>query len=363
MRRKPDYTFLVLVGVLLLVGLLVLSSASSPTGLDRFGDSYYFVRRQLLYGVLPGVAGLLLLSRMDYRKWKGGTWVFLGVTLLLLLLVFIPGLGASFGRTRNWILAGGVSLQPAELAKLSFIAFLASYFGARHPDALTLRALIPTACGALAVFALIALEPDVGMLMIFFFIAAALAMAAGLPWKALAGGFAAAGAAIFALIKVAPYRAARLTAFLHPELDPLGIGYHINQAFLAIGSGGLWGVGLGRSRQKFQYLPEVTADSIFAVLAEEFGLIFTLLCVALMVALFLRGVHIARNATDRFGQLLVVGVIAWFALQSFINIGAMVGLLPLTGIPLPFVSHGGTALASALWGAGIVLSVSKYARE
>lgn len=363
MRRKPDYTFLILVGVLTVAGLLVLSSASSPAGLDRFGDSYYFVKRQLLFGFLPGLAGLAFFTRIDYRKMRGWTWIFLSATLLLLALVFIPGLGASFGRTQSWILLGGVSLQPAELAKLAFIGFLAAYFGQIAPRELAWRKLLPPALATLAVMALIARQPDVGTLILFFMIAIVLAAVSGVGWRYLLAVCLAAAAGIVAMVKAAPYRAARITAFLHPELDPQGIGYHINQAFLAIGSGGFWGMGLGHSRQKFQYLPEVTADSIFAVLGEELGFALTTVFVVLLACILLRGVRIARRASDRFGRLLVVGIVAWLSLQSFINIGAMAGLLPLTGLPLPFVSHGGTALAAALWGVGAVLSVSRYSKE
>lgn len=161
------------------------------------------------------------------------------------------------------------------------------------------------------------------------------------------------------MIWAAPYRAARFTTFLHPELDPLGQGYHINQAFLAIGSGGFFGLGLGHSQQKFAYLPEVHADSIYAVMAEELGFFVTVAFLFLLMYMALRGFSIAKNAPDDFGKLLVSGIIAWFMIQSFLNIGAMVGLLPLTGVPLPFVSHGGTALMVALAAVGIVLNVSK----
>jgi len=165
--------------------------------------------------------------------------------------------------------------------------------------------------------------------------------------------------AFISLLLVAPYRVQRLTTFLHPELDPKGVGYQTNQAFLAIGSGGLFGVGLGQSRQKFQYLPEVHADSIFAVIAEEMGFFVSVFLVLLITFLGLRGLKIAKRAPDQFGRLLVSGIVVWFMWQSFLNIGSMAGVLPLTGVPLPFVSHGGTALTVALMGAGVVLGVSK----
>jgi len=162
---------------------------------------------------------------------------------------------------------------------------------------------------------------------------------------------------------MAPYRAARLMTFLHPELDPQGIGYHINQAFLAIGSGGFWGRGFGMSRQKFQYLPEVAGDSIFAIIAEELGFFFGFILVFAYLYLMYRGFKIAQKAPDNFAKLLVVGVISWILIQSFVNIGAMVGLLPLTGVPLPFISYGGTAMAVLMGACGIVINISRQIRE
>ena len=164
---------------------------------------------------------------------------------------------------------------------------------------------------------------------------------------------------LVAMIFAAPYRMQRLTVFLHPELDPQGVGYHINQAFLAVGSGGFWGLGLGNSLQKYQYLPEVSADSVYAVMAEELGFLFSAGLIILILAVVWRGLKIAKNTEDDFGKLLVVGIITWLAWQSFLNIGAMVGIMPLTGVPLPFVSHGGSALMTTLAAAGIVANVSK----
>jgi cell division protein FtsW len=206
----------------------------------------------------------------------------------------------------------------------------------------------------------VVLQPDIGTVAILFSIVFGMLFLAGAKYLHM-GSLAALGlVGLILMVMIAPYRAARLTTFLHPELDPQGIGYHINQAFLAVGSGGIFGLGLGHSRQKFQYLPEVHADSIFAVIAEEMGFLFVTALVVLFVLIALRGLMIAKSAPDKFAKLLVAGIITWLMVQSFLNIGAMVGLLPLTGVPLPFISHGGTALMVAMAAGGILINVSRH---
>jgi len=196
-----------------------------------------------------------------------------------------------------------------------------------------------------------------------FVIVFGMLFAAGAKMSHLSGLMACAVIAFFILIFIAPYRAARFTTFLHPELDPQGIGYHINQAFLAVGSGGWLGQGLGGSKQKFQYLPEVHADSVFAIIAEEMGFIVTAGLIFLLLLIARRVLHVAGHAPDDFGRLLVVGIIIWLMAQSFFNIGAMLGLMPITGVPLPFISHGGTALALAMASVGVLVNVSKHASD
>jgi len=220
--------------------------------------------------------------------------------------------------------------------------------------------LLPVLFFVLPLLVLVLLQPDLGTLSILVMIILAMLYLAEVPRKYLAV-MGLIGAVVMAgMIFAAPYRLQRLSTFLHPELDPQGVGYHINQAFLAVGSGGVWGLGLGHSRQKFQYLPEVSADSIFAVIAEETGFIFSAGLVILILLIGWRGLKIAKKAPDEFSTLLVAGVMVWFVWQSFLNIGAMVGVLPLTGVPLPFVSHGGSAMLVALLAVGMVASVSKH---
>jgi cell division protein FtsW len=364
MRRTyhpPDYRFLGAVLVLLFFGIVILTSASSVVALQKFDDSYFFVKRQLLFGVLPGIVAMYIFAKLDYHVMKKLSFIIFVGVIGLLLLPFIPGIGTSLGTAaKSWIAIGAYSLQPAEFAKLGIIIFLAAYMSQIGSKIRNIKEGFLVALGlGMVPICLVILQPDIGTVSILFAVLYAMLFFGQAKYRhllllALAGVI-----LFFVMIWAAPYRTARFTTFLHPELDPLGQGYHINQAFLAIGSGGFFGRGLGHSLQKFAYLPEVHADSIYAVMAEELGFLVALAFLFLLLYIAFRGFVIAKHAPDSFGKLLVSGIIAWFMIQSFLNIGAMVGLLPLTGVPLPFVSHGGTALMVALAGVGIVVNVSK----
>lgn len=363
--HKPDYVLIGLIGVIIVFGLVMLSSASSVAAYEKFQDNYWYFKHQIIFGLLPGIAAFLVMVKIDYRKWKKYAFPLLIISIILLLIVFIPGLGASYGRARNWINFFGMSMQPAEIVKLTFLLYLTAWLEKREKDKIKdfSSSFIPFVAVLGVIIFLMALQPDIGTMIVIVLISLAVYFSAGgslihLSWLSLLGG-----GFLFLLIKIAPYRAARLTTFLHPELDPQGIGYHINQALLAIGSGGLFGLGFGHSRQKFQYLPEVAGDSIFAVIAEELGFIFSVALVVLFIFLAVRGFKIAERAPDGFGRLVAVGITSWFIFQAFINIGAMINIFPLTGIPLPLVSYGGTAMAVGLAAMGILVNISKYVRE
>lgn len=350
-----------LLGGLVLFGFVMLASASYPLALDRFNDGYYFVVHQLIFGLLPGLVGFFVASRVPYAVYRQHAAVMLIVSLVLLVLVFIPGIGLTYGGSRSWISLGAFSLQPSELVKLTFLFYLAAWLEKRSERELHdfSQGVLPFLCVLGIVALLLIKQPDTGTMGIIVAMALSAYFAAGAPLRYLAL-FGALGAGFLALlIKLTPYRADRFTTFLHPELDPQGVGYHINQALLAIGSGGIFGRGYGHSLQKFQYLPEVAGDSIFAVMGEELGLIFTVAFLALYTAFIFRGLKIAERAPDPFSRYLVVGIMAWIGVQALVNIGAMVGLLPITGVPLPFVSYGGTALAVSLTAMGIVAHVSR----
>ncbi|MBI2485274.1 putative lipid II flippase FtsW [Candidatus Uhrbacteria bacterium] len=361
-----DVPFLLVAVALLVLGLLMLASAGGPTGYAQFGDTYYFLKHQLIFGFLPGLAIMIVLSRLPYQWWRTWAWELLLVSIVLLVLVFIPGLRAEFGTSQSWIQFGGLfSLQPAEIVKLTFLFYLAAWLERRDTSNVQdlSSGLLPFATVLGIILFLMALQPDVGTMVILAAMALAVFFAAGARLSHV-GILACAGAFIVGiLVLVAPYRLARFVAFLDPLRDPLGIGYHVNQALLAIGTGGWIGRGFGHSIQKFQYLPEVVGDSIFAVIAEELGFLFTVPLILLFVALFLRGLRIAAGAPDRFGRYVVVGIVSWLVLQAFVNIGAMMSLLPITGVTLPLVSYGGTSLAITMGAIGVVLNVSRYARR
>lgn len=363
-HAKPDFVLLGLILGLTAFGVVMLASASGPLGLARFGDAYYFVKHQLLYGVLPGVVALFVMMRIPYRAWKRASLPLLIVSIVLLLLVFIPGIRAEFGTARSWIQLGPFSMQPSEVVKLTFLLYLAAWLEGRGEHGVRdwRTGFMPFLIALGAVMALLILQPDTGSMSIIVIESLVVYFVAGAAWGHLflIGG---AGLGLLALlIKLSPYRAARLMTFLHPELDPQGIGYHVNQALLAAGSGGLWGLGLGHSRQKFEYLPEVQGDSIFAVMAEELGFLFSVAFVILFILLLWRGLRIVREAPDQFGTFVGVGILAWIVFQALLNIGAMLGVTPLTGVPLPFVSYGGTALVTVLAASGVLLNISKHRR-
>ncbi len=362
-ERKPDAKFLMMLCALLALGFVMLTSASGPLAFEKFNDPYWYVKHQLLNGFLPGILLFAVFAAIDYRHWQSWAPKCMYAAVAVLLLVFVPGLAANWGTSKSWIHVFGVSMQPMELAKLLLLTYLADFFSRR--DAESMRdahlTLIPFITSVGIVALLLMLQPDLGGLLEVASIAVAVYYVAGASLVHIGGMLLAGVAGVFVLVKSAPYRAARLMTFMHPGLDPQGMGYHINQAFLAIGSGGWFGLGLGHSRQKYMYLPEVAGDSIFAVMAEELGFIFMLAVLALLIVFILRMLRIGREAPDRFGKLIAVGMVAWVFSQTLFNAGSMVGIMPITGLPMPFVSYGGTSLAVLLAAMGIIANVSSHA--
>jgi cell division protein FtsW len=360
-----DYTYLGIVCALVLFGLIMLMSASAPTGYANFGDSYYYLKHQVIFGLLPGSASLILFARVPYTFWKKHAWNLLILSIVLLVLVFIPGLSAGIGTAHSWISIGGFfSLQPSEVVKLTFLFYLAAWLGQRtgHGVRDVHSGLLPFVFVLGSILLLLILQPDVGTMSIIAAMSLVVYFVAGAPVTYVLGFVLAGLSGLGLLISLAPYRAARFTTFLHPELDPQGIGYHINQALLAIGSGGWFGLGYGHSRQKFQYLPEVASDSIFAIIGEELGFVIALTVLIGFLAFLWRSLEIAKRAPDSFAKLVVVGVAAWVSIQALVNIGSMVALLPITGVPLPFISYGGTSLAVTMAAVGVVLNISKHVK-
>lgn len=363
--HEPNYNFIIILGIIIAYGLIMLASASSVLGQSLKDDTFYYLKHQFIYGILIGLIGFYLTSKIDYHFWKKYAFIFMIVNIVLLFLVLIPGLGTEYLGAKRWINLGGIQFQPSEIVKLSFLMYLAVWLENRAKkmdDASS--SLIPfLIMVGFLVLMIAGMQKDLGTMVVIAVIAITVYFTAGAPWRHLAllglGG----SGLFLLLVKIFPYRWQRLTVFLNPELDPQGIGYHINQALLAIGSGGLFGLGLGRSQQKFNYLPEPAGDSIFAIISEELGFVFAVMLVVLFLILFLQGIKIARQAPDPFGKLLATGIMTWIIFQAYINIAAMLALVPLTGIPLPFISYGSSSLVMLLVAVGLVVNISKQTKK
>ncbi|MBU0612778.1 putative lipid II flippase FtsW [Patescibacteria group bacterium] len=360
-QHPPDYTLIAVVFVILIFGLIMLSSASSVVAYQKFNDSNYLLKHQLFYGVSLGLLAMFITSRIAYQTWKKLAIPMLAITILALFIVLVSDAGLTSGGARRWIDFGFFTFQPSELTKLTFVIYLATWLSKKGKVISNFAyGFVPFLVLLGVITFLVMMQPDLGTMTVIALVSIAIYFIAGGGIKhillIIAGGI-----SLFALlIKIAPYRAARFSVFLNPELDPQGIGYHVNQALLAIGSGGILGLGLGRSRQKYNFLPEVTGDSIFAVIAEELGFIISFGLIILFFLLMIRGFKIARSAPDTFGKLVAAGITCWFTIQAVVNIGSMVSLLPLTGIPLPLVSYGSSAIIISLAALGILINISRY---
>src|SRR3989344_1216685 len=361
---KVDRPLLWTILVLTIIGLFALSSASSVLAYQRYDNNYYFFVRQIMFGVLPGLVFMYALSRIDYHKWQKFAPLLVLAGLAMLVLVLIPGIGFKVGGSRRWINFGSFLFQPAEYIKLAMVLYLASWYDKRQHHVqdlyygfLPILAIVGLTAG------LIVLQPDIGTMLILACIAAVMFFIGGARLRYLFATAAAGLLVLWLLVKAEPYRAHRFLAFMDPSVDAQGISYQINQALIGIGSGGFWGVGFGQSRQKYSYLPEPMGDSIFAIMSEELGVVRILLVLGLFLYLAFRGFKIARHTPDTFGKLVAGGITAWVVIQALINIGAITGIVPLTGVTLPLVSYGSTSLAITLAAMGILLNVSRWAEK
>lgn len=361
-KQKLDKVLLYTTFALLVFGLIMIASAGLAYSKSRFEDPYFFFKRQL-QGVSIGLVVLYFTQRINYNFWKKISFPFFILSFVLLIMVFIPGIGSRIYGASRWIQLGSFSFQPAEMLKLALIIYLAAWLesrGSRVRD--FFEGFLPFVTIVAIISFLLLKQPDMGTLGVTILIAITMFFLAGSKISHMTLMGSAGFVALFALIRFESYRMDRLLVFLHPELDPRGIGYQINQALLAIGSGGIFGVGLGRSMQKFNYLPEPVGDSIFAIIGEELGLFGCVLLVALFVILAMRGLRIARRAPNMFSQLVASGIVAWIFFQAVINMSAISGLIPLTGIPLPFISYGGTSIIFLMAAIGILLNISKQTK-
>ncbi len=354
---------------LCLLGAVMVFSASAVTADQQYGRSYIFLLRQAVWLVF-GLFGMFALMRTDYRRLREPAVVYTAVCVVLLMLVGTFFLDKSHA-THRWIKFGPVGIQPSELAKLAIILYLAWFLDLKRRSAAAmefrkedfLQTILPAAGPILIFVVLILLQPDLGTSVDIVLVATAILFVAGLSWKWIAVGAATSLPLLYVLITHVSYRQARLMAFLNPDSDPLGSGFQLLQSLIAVGSGGFTGVGLMESKQKLFYLPEAHTDFIYAVICEELGFIGAILVVALFAVYGWRGLRAAFSAPDGFGRLLALGITAMVLSQALINFAVVLGMVPTKGIPLPFVSYGGSSLLVMLLATGVLLNISQQARE
>lgn len=354
--RHIDFPLLLTVLFLTIFGLFMIYDASSVIAFRDFGDKYYYIKEQCFNAAL-GVIALTFFIFFDYKKLYNFSLLILIAAIGMLLAVFIPGLGINALGAHRWVNLGITVLQPAEFVKLSLAIYLSAWFSTKE------RGRLP-AFGLLMGFVLLLVmaQPDMGTASIILFEAVVLYFVSGANIMHFLMMIPIIGVGGLVLVLLAPYRLARLTAFLNPGDNLEGTSYHVRQILIALGSGGLFGVGAGNSLQKFAYLPENVTDSIFAIIAEEFGFFGAAGIIGLFIVVMWRGFIISSRAKDTFGRLLAVGIICFLGIQAVVNLAAMTVLIPLTGVPLPFISYGGSALIVDLAAIGILLNISKQGR-
>ncbi|MEX2043641.1 MAG: putative lipid II flippase FtsW [Patescibacteria group bacterium] len=357
--HRPDYTFFLTVVALSAFGLLMILSAGQVQSFQLKGNGYYYFTQQL-GSLIVGLLAFYVAQRVHYRVWKKLALPLLLAAVALLLVLFVPGVGFEHGGAKRWIDLGIVPLQVSEVAKLALVVYLAAWLSGRRKQDDLASGFLPFAAVTGLLGGLVMLQPDLGTTSVLAGIALTMYFTAGAPLRHLGTAVAGLSGVVAVLIITAPYRINRFLTFLDPSKDTQGTGYHVQQALVAIGSGGIFGVGFNNSLQKNFYLPEPMNDSIFAVIGEELGFLASLALLATFAFLARRGFRIARYAPDAFGRLLVTGFITWVILQAVVNIGAMLSLIPLTGVTLPFISLGGSSLVVLMVAMGIVMNVSRH---
>ncbi len=351
-----DWYLFSVVLLLVIFGILMIFDASSISSLTEFGNKYYYIKDQLK-GVVLGIFGFFFASMFNYRRYYQLALPLLLFCLVLLILVFIPAFGIQALGAHRWIDFRIFRLQPSEVTKLATIMYLAAWLSQKEKDRLTAFLLLMG-----FVVGLIMLEPDMGTSFIIVSVGLVIYFISGAPLKHFIAIIPLVFTAVTAFAIAAPYRFNRIMTFLNPSGDPLGASYHVRQILIALGNGGLWGLGFGKSRQKFFYLPEASTDSIFAIIAEELGFIGATFLIIVFITLLYRGYLISKRAPDTFGRFLAFGIVSWFALQIIINLSSMVILTPLTGVPLPFISYGSSSLVVVLYATGILVNIRRHSR-
>ena len=355
-RPKFDLPLLGVVIFLTLFGLLMVYDASLSEAFNDFGDAHYFIKQQIIWVGL-GLVGLVFFSFFKYQYLQKVALPFFLVSVLLLLLVFIPGLGVSAGGAHRWLKIESITVQPAEVVKFATIIFLATLFKTQVRTKLFLLIVV-------VVSVLVGLlQKDLGSAIVFNLIAFGMYFLANGPILYFIPLLVLGVLGVIGFIVTSTYRVKRVLAFLDPFSDPQGYSYHISQVLIALGSGGFFGLGIGQSRQKYSFIPEVTTDSIFSVVGEEFGFLGGIILISLFAFLLIKGLNIAERAPDVFGKLLASGLTLWLGSQAVVNLAAIVSLIPLTGVPLPFISYGGSAILANLAAIGILLNISKQSSK
>jgi cell division protein FtsW len=360
-RHAPDYFFLAVVVALLVFGLAMLASASSDLGKTQFNNSYYYLEHQILFGLSLGLAGFLVAYFVPYQKFKYVAFPLLIISIACLALVFTK-LGSTINETNRWLRFGPLSFQPAELMKLTYILYLAAWLSnakvKREAD--LQNGFVPFLLVSGLIAILLLLQPATSTVFILLASGLTVYFVSGAPIKYILGVIAIGVVGVGSLILITPYRLARITSYLHQSANTQGQNYQLNQALITIGSGGMFGQGYGQSATKASYLPDPIDDSIFAVVGEELGFVGAGALITLFAMFIFRLYWLAKKTTDKFGRLLLIGFGTVIAIQAFVNMASISGVIPLTGVPLPFVSYGGTALAVFLTMTGVALNVSRY---
>lgn len=372
MENKPDYILAAVTGVLLIFGIIMLAGLSTSVWQSENGNPFSSFTHQILFGLIPGLflGFLAFITPISLlKKWAP---IILFINFILLLMVFLPVIGIKSGGSHSWINLGIASFQPSELLKLTFILYLGAWLSARYHKTQTKKsaksilaepimkeAFLPFLIILFLISSVMICQPDIGTLGLVAAVGVIMYFLIETPlWQTILMILTGV-TALVVLMNAAPYRFQRLLVFLKPETDPMGAGYQINQAVIAVASGGIFGVGLGMSGQKFGFLPRTMSDSVFAILAEEAGFIGSVILILLFLVFLNQSFKIAKQSKDRFCQLVASGIGIWITLQAFINIAAIIRILPLTGIPLPFISSGGSHLVIELTAVGILLNISK----
>lgn len=363
-NKKLDKIFLSIIIILIVIGVIMFTSASLGILARNEAKFYGVIFNQFIFGLIGGIIALFLGLRIPYKFWREYSLPIFIASIIVTALVFVPGIGSSHGGASRWINVFGVSVQPVEFLKIGFIIYLSAWLSWAKGRIRDIRFSILPLLVLLGIIAFVLLkQPDTKSLILITITAIAMLFASGTPWKYILGLLFGSIIAFVILVSFKPYLMERVQTFINPSQNGSGSSYQLQQSLIAIGSGGLFGRGLGQSIQKFSYLPEPQGDSIFAVIGEELGFLGCIILICLYIAFAFQGYKIAIHAPDPFSKLFIIGIITMITAQSFMNMASITGVFPLTGVPLVFISHGGTSLLLSLGLMGIILNISKFQKK